>query len=298
MVILVVSKVSIPDKDRTLPAWSYLRGLGYEIIVEHPGSVPTDRKVDAIISMGVTVMEETFEAVRRFPGILLGCFNWDCYEWVWTNPRPGEYDYKRYGELLRQAAIVWVPSFCTARRTEQWWPWTKGKCQTILSACPWWDSDKVHDGGYALCTLRHIPDPWDTKFEEACEAIRIPYLRTDHNLSRQEYEDAVAGCCFMVSHYYEASTGGLTLLEAYRLGKPCLINNSEWNGAKDYFGNRARYFQAGDEQDFKVKLLGMHQNPPVLDVQECKTWIETNHNDFRMVDQMVESIKAELARSR
>jgi len=126
MNILVCSKISIPAKDRTLPAWEYLRSLGHTVTVEHPCTLQIDienfgswAKPDAIISMGVSIMEETFEAIRRWPDVPLFCYNWDTYEWVWSNPRPGEYDYNRYGDLLRKATQIWVPSNCTGRRVTQ-----------------------------------------------------------------------------------------------------------------------------------------------------------------------------------
>lgn len=295
MKILVCSRISIPAKDRTLPAWEHLRSLGHEVWVEHPGSEAVPGRPDALISMGVTIMDETFAALERFPGVPLYAYNWDVYKWVWDNPRPGEYDYKRYGELLARAKEIWVPSACTGRRTEQWYGLQNW--HVILSACPWWEYDDVRDEGYALCTLRHIPDPWDTKFEEACEELSIPYLRTDHNLPYEEYQKAVAHCRFLVSHYYEASTGGLTLLEGYYHGKPCLLSDSEWHGGRDYMGGRALYFRFGDEADFKRQLLAMHQyhhpsltKPPVR--EECRRWITENFSDIRMVNQMLARIHA------
>lgn len=289
MDILVVSRISIPAKDRTLPSWEYLRSLGHKVTVEHPDSVPSSSKPDAMISMGVTVMEETFRALERFPGVPLWCMNWDCYEWVWTNPRPGEYDYKRYGELLAKAREVWVPSRCTGRRTTQWWGLRNW--HVILSACPWWDHPNVGDDGYALCTLREIPDPWWGKFEQACTELGISWKTTKHELSYTEYQDAVVRCRFLCSPLYELSTGGLTLLESYRLGKPCLLSDSEWHGGRDYLGSRARYFRHGDYEDFKRKLAEMyHETPRVL--PDAKEWVERHFSDQRMTDDMLKRIAA------
>lgn len=294
MNILVISKISIPAKDRTLPAWEHLRGLGHTVIVEHPekvGPILTGR-FDAMISMGVSVMDETFAALERFPGTPLFCYNWDCYEWVWTNPRSGEYDYRRYGDLLRLAKEVWVPSSCTGRCNERWWGVKHN--HVVLSSCPWWEAkpDELKDGGYALCTLRHLPDKWDTKFEECCADLGIPFVRTDHNLSRPDYEKTVAGCRFMVNHYLEASTGGLTLMEAYHHGKPCLCSDSPWNGARDYFGDRAVYFDHASEDDFRAKLIRMHANPPRPDPAEARRWIEDNYSDQVMVEKMLGRMQA------
>lgn len=299
MNILVLTPVSIPDLGRCIPDWRVYDGE-HRFIQWFDPRQTVETPIDVVVSMSVLVMDDTFRVKAEWPNALLYCYMWDCYEWVWTNPRPGEYDYKRYGELLKLARRVWVPSRCTARRVKQWWGL---ESEVILSSVPWFDHPNVRDDGYALCTLRHIPDPWDTKFEEACEELDIPYKRTDHRLSRAEYEDAVAGCRFLVSHYYEASTGGLSLLEGYRLGKPALINSSEWNGAMDYFENRARYFYADRSREFPyehfkhvlrdmylaaVPMLGNE----VLSRARCARWVEANFSDRRMIDDMVRSIHA------
>jgi hypothetical protein len=291
MNLLVCSKVSIPSRDRTLPGWEYLRSLGHQVVVKHPDQVVPGERPDVIISMGVSVMAETFEAADRWPHVPLFCYNWDCYEYVWTNPRPGEYDFRRYGELLKRAAEVWVPSHCTGRRTTQWWGLTNW--WVILSACPWWDPEEVADDGYALCTLRVIPDPWVRVFEECCAEAGVPYLRTDHNLSLADYRRVVSRCRFLVNHYHEASTGGLTLLEGYYMGKPVLNSDSEWNGAADYFAGRegVRTFRAGDREDFKRQLLGMRDDPPRVPA-DARDWVTEHFSDRRMVDDMMRRVYA------
>lgn len=301
MHILVVSRISIPAKDRTLPAWEYARSLGHTVTVEHPDSVPTGQRPDVMISMGVTIMDETFRALERWPGVPLMCYQWDTYFWVWVPGQEGkkqayhpvrgkEYDYIRYGELLRLAREVWVPSECTGRRCSQWWG--VNNWSVILSACPWWDHPNVRDDGYALCCLREIPDPCWGVFERCCTELGIPYRSTRHEVSYEAYQDAVAGCRFLCAPLYELSTGGLSLMEGYYHGKPVLISDSPWNGGADYFGSRATYFRHGDEADFKAKLLAMHRNPPHLDREECRSWIEANFSDRRMVDDMLARIQA------
>lgn len=296
MNFLIVSRISIPAKDRTLPCWEYLRSLGHTVTVEHPDSPAVTTRPDIIISMGVTIMEETFRALKRFPSTPAYMYNWDCYEWVWTNPRPGEYDYRRYGELLRRAREVWVPSACTARRTRQWWPWVE-RVAVILSACPWWGwpEDDIRDDGYALCCLREIPDPWWGVFERCCAELGIPYRSTRHEVSYREYQEAVAHCRFLCAPLYELSTGGLSLMEGYYHGKPALISDSEWNGARDYFGDRATYFRHGDVEHFKQLLSQMHEHsgPRVGAArEERRAWITENFSDRRMVDDMLARIAA------
>lgn len=290
MNFLICSKISIPAKDRTLPAWEYLRSLGHIVAVDHPSLVyGVGTEPDVIISMGVTIMEETFEAIKRWPNVPLYCYNWDCYEWVWTNPRSGEYDYARYGELLSKAIEVWVPSECTADRTHHWWGLTNTR--VILSACPYWDYDNVRDDGYALCCLREIPDRYWGRFERVCKDLGIPYKMTMHEQTYEDYQDAIAGCRFLVSDLYELSTGGLSLMEGYYLGKPCLLSDSRWHGGRDYMGDRAMYFQHDDDNSFRDAMMLMSKHPPKLDREECKRWIEANYSDERMARDIANRIE-------
>jgi len=294
MNFLICSRVSIPAKDRTLPAWEYLRSLGHTVVVEHPDTAASEGfQPDVMISMGVTIMDETFAAVLRYPEADLYCYNWDCYEWVWKNPRPGEYDYKRYGELLKLATEVWVPSKCTALRTTQWWSIPANQIKVILCVCPWWDYEDIKDEGYALCTLRKLPDLWCDVFEECCDAVGIPWKRPDHSLSYDDYQKTVAHCRFLVNHYHEASTGGLTLMEGYYLGKPCLCSDSEWNGARDYMGDRATYFHYPSKEDFKHQLQKMYENAPYISDMILKmganNWVK-ERSDQQMIDDMLKRV--------
>lgn len=361
MNFLIVSRVSIPAKDRTLPCWEYLRSLGYQVVVKHPEQTIPGEQPDVIISMGVTIMEETIQAALRWPGTPLYCYNWDVYEWVWEPgqggkvrakhaSRPNEYDYVRYGDLLRQAREIWVPSVCTGRRTEQWYGLKNW--HVILSACPWWDwpceacdgegstmyqwakewcvktggtreflpdgswfyrtgdgkeigfktiggpcdgcsgtGSGVRDDGYALCALRKIPDPQWGWFERACEELKIPCRSTRHEVSYEEYQRAVAHCRFIVSPLHELSTGGLTLMEGYYHGKPCLLSDSPWHGGKDYMGGRCFYFRDGDYEDFKFKLRWVYDNTPMINLAQARHWITENFSDRRMVDDMLARIK-------
>ena len=287
--IVVCSKLSIPEKDRTLPAWEYLRKIGHSVQVVAPKE-PIVGTPTALISMGVTVMQETESMISRFPNIPLFCYNWDCYEWVWTNPRPKEYDYHRYGRLLGKATEIWVPSDCTGHRTTQWWGLKNW--HTILSSCPYWDHEEPADYSYLLCTLREIPDPQWGWFEKACKELSIPYRMTKHECSYPDYQSAVAQCTALVSHLHELSTGGLTLTEGYYLGKPSLLCDSVWHGGRDYLGDRATYFKDGDYEDFKCKLSSIYHNTPILNLTECSSWVVENFSDKVMIDHMLERISA------
>ena len=330
MNFLIVSRISIPAKDRTLPCWNYLRSLGHTVTVEHPDSVPSSEQPDVIICMGVTIMTEAFRAIERWPGVPLMAYNWDVYRWIWEpgqegkvqakhKSRPNEYNYLQWGDLLRRAREVWVPSHCTGLRTTQWYGLTNWR--VILSACPWWEYEEkckacdghgglryepgllvtacnkcqgtgrvsgIRDDGYALMCLREIPDPWWGVFEECCEELGIPYRCTRHEVSYREYQEAVAHCRFLCAPLYELSTGGLSLMEGYYHGKPVLISSSPWNGGADYFGPRAYYFEHGNCEDFKQKLLALY-NRPTTPIGH-REYITENFSDQRMVDDMVRAI--------
>src|SRR5687768_637649 len=121
-------------------------------------------------------------------------------------------------------------------------------------------------------TLREIPDPWWGMFEKCCEEMEIPYKTTRHELSYREYQEAVANCRFLCAPLYELSTGGLTLMEGHYLGKPCLLSDSEWNGARDYMNGfpGVYYFRHGDEKGFKTALKNMWRYPPEINREDAK----------------------------
>ena len=251
---------------------------------------------DAIISMSISVLEKTWELVKRFPGVPLYCYNWDCYQWIWSTPKSeldrlnlGFYEWDSYGELLKRSTEVWVPSKCTGHRTTQWWDINNWR--VILSGVPLW-YHPAEDKGYVLCCLRKIPDPFYNNLVWACKELGIPCLHINHGLSASAYRQTLANCRFLVNHFYEASTGGLSLLEGYYLGKPCLVSSSKWNGASDYMMDRAEYFEADDWNHFKNRLASMY-NHPVPVRSDHAAFIKDNFSCQVMVDNMIKRVKCE-----
>lgn len=285
MKILVLVVRGDEELGQTIPDWRGASVHGNQVWVtnnyETCGFTP-----DRILSMSVGVMEDTWKALERWPDVPMFCYNWDTYEWVWTRPRPEEYDYDLYGELLRKAARVFVPSVCTRRRVRQWWDLDS---EVILASAPYWDYQEVFDGDYALCSLRKIPDKnWDW-LEDAMDVAGIPIRMTNHECTWEEYQGYVAGCRFLVSHLWEASTGGLTLLEGLYLGKPCLVSDSPWNGASEYLADWAEYFDHTSFRDFCQKLRWMWDNPPKVPVGS-DVWVFEHYSHQRMIDQLLRSI--------
>lgn len=290
--------MSIPATETTIPAWEYVRSLGHTVWVEHPDSKVITEKPDIIICMGVTVMEQTILAMRRFPNTKLMCFQWDTYEWVWAKPRVsngrtfrGEYNYKLWGNLLESALEIWVPSECTGKRVTQWW--NLHNWYTILSSVPYWEYSDVQDKGYIYCALREIPDPQWGMLEQACKELNLPLVMTKHERDYENYQKILAHCSFLVSHCYELSTGGLSLLEGYYLGKPCLLSDSIWHGGKDYMGDRATYFDSKDYRDFKYKLAYMWKNRRETreGLTDGQDWVRKNFTDRVMIDKMLGRIQ-------
>jgi glycosyltransferase involved in cell wall biosynthesis len=282
MSILAFNSQTVPGQQRSIGNWDNVKGTVTSL----------DRmkgKPEAIVSMSITQMELTYKAVEKWPDVPLFCYNWDCYEWVWSNPRQGEYDYNQYGELLKRATEIWVPSRCTGLRTSEWWKLNNWR--VILSSAPYWDYENIRDDGYALCCLREIPDPWWGEFEKACEYLDIPYKMTKHEVEWEEYQDLVAGCRFICAPLHELSTGGLSLLEAYYLGKPVLINDSQWNGGVDYFRGRANYFDGSTNTSLKLGLQELHEDPFANMPHDYREYVANNFSNQRMIDNMLERIR-------
>ena len=144
--------------------------------------------------------------------------------------------------------------------------------------------EDVADERYILMPLRELPDQQYSWFKSACDELGLPYVISNHQLPFEEYKKVVARCSFIVSPLYEASTGGLTLLEGYYLGKPVLISDSPYMGAKDYFGGRAWYFDTYD--DLKSKLQTLWNDTPKLNRSECRDWVLENYSVIRMAKEV------------
>lgn len=265
-------------------AWPVWQHIGADVRAGEPGgSAP-----DVIICPSVTQMGLTRLALKRWPGVPLFTYQWDTYSWVWNPAHKWHvpYDYTDWGRLLHESAVVWVPSWCTAQQAMQWWALPAGRF-VVIRAAPNSFEHETKDGGYALCTLRKLPDRLCDEFARRCTSAGIPYQHTDHNLSAADFQKVVAECRFIVSHYEEASTGSLALLEAYRLGKPVLANASALNATSEYFGSRAQYFIG--EDGLEQALIDMHRNPPPVP-SDCKEWVDTTFSHANMAKAMRYSI--------
>lgn len=226
-----------------------LERLGHEIVTENP---------DVVMSKSITQMARSIEAVRRFPGAFHIEYNWDVYSWALNNPRPGEYDYRKYKGLCVFADEIWVPSAAVQNSLKDFWD---VESRVMVSWCPQYplpEGVEVRDEGYALQALRNNPDRKMGWYERACKEAAVLYKLTwAKELPELEYRKLLAHSGYLVSALHEMSTGGQFLSEGAVLGKPILAPRSRYVGAYDYFGDTICYYDGEDYGDLvkKVKLM-------------------------------------------
>lgn len=231
-----------------------LAGMGHSLVSR------TDW-ADVILCMSVTQMDLCEEAMRANPRAKLFVYNWDVYEWSLKNPRPREYDWKRFKELCLKATEVWVPSEAEAGRYRRW----TGKESVIVKTCvPFWTMPDIEprDSRFVLDTLRETPDPYWGMAEKACRELGIPFVASRHVQGFAKYAQLLASCTMSVSTLQEASTGGLGLVEAAWYGKPCLVPNNPENAGAEYVPGAFR-FAAGDLADLKAKIKELWETPAI-----------------------------------
>lgn len=292
MRILVLSPLSFPSLGKYLPDWVFgpEHGLRVDVKDRVLGGEP---KPDAIVCMSVSRTTDTAFALSLWPDVPLFVYHWDCYSWIWLRPRANEYNYGVYGELLKRAKEIWVPSVCTGKQASLWWSlynWVV--IHPAVNLLP--QNTPTVQGEYVYCALRTLPDAWAYKLDEACSKLGIPYVKTDHGIPYANYQKTISNCRLIVNHYTEASTGGLTLLEAYALGKPVLCTDSEWNGAGEYFADRAYYFRHGDVRSFQERLRQLYDDPP-KPPRDCYEWVQRHFSHEAMVKRISERLHANLS---
>lgn len=234
-------------------------------------------------------MNKVKEERKRFPNIPTIHYNWDLYPFQLVELP----DYKRadpdlwdpYLDELKVCRDIWVPSVCTVNRTSEF----VGRPSIVIktSVRPW-ESNYVAEKDYAVDVMRRYPDPncFAAKFN--CDAVKVPIIQSKNELPWEKFKKVIAGCRFMISAYYEASTGGLTLLEGLWHGKPCLLSQSPRNGSVDYLGHGpwARYFRWDDPIQMRSQILGMYENPPRFSVDEARAYIVKNFSETAMAQRM------------
>tara|TARA_Y100000361_G_C11160490_1_gene346985 strand:+ start:3435 stop:4298 length:864 start_codon:yes stop_codon:yes gene_type:complete len=231
---------------------------------------------------------------KLYPTIPIINYNWDLYGWVFTNPRG--YDWATYGEFLKISDQIWCPSEEVVLRTEEFFG-VGDRCRIVKTFARFFDHDDVCDKRYILNPMRgYASDKNMGWLRKACTELNIPLVESGHKLTEEQFKRTVAHCTFMCTEYEEASTGGLTLLEGFRLGKPVVVSDSIYMGARDYFGDHAIYFNNESYEDFKQTIKNTWENTPTLSLELCRK-ITDQYTLDNMVDEMHKNLK-QLLRSR
>ena len=251
-----------------------------------------DDSVDLILNGTVWNIEKCNAGVVRCPKPVVH-YNWDIYPF-----QLGEVEgYERikgecwppFLESLRTCRKILVPSACTQDRTFQYTDRRSVVCKTSIR--PWNAPCKIEDHGYIVNVMRKYPDPNREAVEDLCRELGIPVVSTGAEAKWEDFQRIICRAKFLVSPYYEASTGGLTLLEGYWHGKPCLLSNSPRMGAIDYMGDRGTYFQWNDRDDLAEKLVRMYKNTPEVDVAEAREWIIQEYSEESFAKRLANELR-------
>ena len=209
---------------------------------------------------------------------------WDMYPWT---------KYVKGYDILKKCHQIWTPSQEVVLRLKEFYDIPEEKCRVIPTYVEFFDADDKDrfNGNFVYHPVIPYEDKHAYWTDKACIALNIPLLRSNHALTKEEYRTKVLTCSFMVTEYFESSTGGLTLLEGYYHGKNILTSDSVYQGARDYFGNRATYFKSDNFQDFLINMAVMwhNANNPV-DILERREYCK-NFTIDRMVDKIVDNLK-------
>lgn len=234
---------------------------------------------------------------ESYPNLKVFHYSWDIYPFQLQgleSPYPYWSEWwKQYVEDCRACEEVFIPSLsCEARMQD----YCGRKGFLVYAPAHTWE-EPVWQGNYVLDCVRKYPDPNRNAVAESCERLNIPCVESRNRLSWDEYKRTVAGCRFMASAQYEASTGGLSLLEGYALGKPVLVSDSSYHGGKEYFGPRCSTFTWGEPASLDNMISNLWKftgDNPNWKPPECREWVESTYNDERFVREIAEIIKERL----
>ena len=253
---------------------------------------------NAIIGTGQVGIQLVELFHRTLPDIPLVNLTLDFYKTVWTAPNPHGYDWKLYRDVLRRCDELWCLSNEVILRMGEEGVDTD-RCRLMKIWARFFDYDgEIKDGRYVLNAIRpYVADKNYGWLKRACEELDIRLVEPNHHLSEQEFHKIIAECSFMCTEYHETSTGGLTLLEGYNLGKLSVVSDSPYEGVKDYLGDRAIYFDDNSYEDFKRVLKETWDNTPVTNLDDCRAFCAAHPTKEQMVDSMIERLKILIERN-
>jgi glycosyltransferase involved in cell wall biosynthesis len=124
-------------------------------------------------------------------------------------------------------------------------------------------------------------------------------VKPDGAMKDAEFRRALAGASVVVSPYREASTGGLAVLEALRLGKNVLVCDSPMNGA-------AEYLSSGSERWGCRFLMGASTDSVAAEIRACwdlnylntpreialqRAWVDANFSDASFSRKLAKALR-------
>jgi hypothetical protein len=246
---------------------------------------------DAIIGTGQVGIQMVDLFHKTLPNVPLVNLTLDFYKTVWNSPNPHGYNWKLYKNVLQKCDELWCLSGEVILRMEEEGI-NKDKCKMMKIWARFFDyDDEIIDGRYILNPVR--PYPYDKNFgwlEKACQELNIPLKTPNHKLSEKEFHKIIAECTFMCTEYHETSTGGMTLMEGYNLGKLSVVSDSKYEGVRDYLGDRAIYFNDSSYEDFKRVIKQTWENTPSTDLKDCKDFCSKHPTIEQNVEFMIERI--------
>lgn len=196
---------------------------------------------------------------------------WDYYKWAHEG-KNHSWNWRDYADFLRMADLVLVPSQAQQLRLEE----ILGIHSVVVkTGIPIYDYPVV-DHNFILDPVRYYPVAQEKWAEQAAKELGIPLIHSEHQYSAEDFKGLVASCTFLTCAYEEASTGGLSLMEGLYLGKPSLVSDSPYMGARDYLGEYGTYFKWDDYEDFKSKMKDMWENRKQLNATEYMKEFEYN----------------------
>lgn len=243
-----------------------------------------DDSCDFMLCMNGLSQSNTFlQLHREYPNVKTIMYVWDCYPWT-------DYFWD-YNEVTTYTE-VWVPSEEVILRLKEAYGIDESKCKVIKAYTHFFDTEStpVIENKFVYHFARPYNDPNYKITDKACDLLKIPLVRGNHNLPREKYEQTILSSSFLVTEYMEASTGGLTLLEGYYHGKNVLVSDSIYMGARDYFGNRAYYFKDGDFDDFVRMVDYLWKLEYTPDLEERRQWCQQYTIDA-MVDRILNRLE-------
>jgi hypothetical protein len=225
---------------------------------------------------------------RKMPAVHV-C--WDLYPWAFESPDAPAWE--DYAGMLREAADIWVPNTGTAGRVRE----RVGQDAFVMKPAihPWERPPVCGPQGCVIDVMRAYPtDPNYRAVTAVCAELGLPCLEPRHQMPQELYRSVVSGARLLVSAYYEASTGGLSLHEGYYHGVPVLCSDSPLHGGRELFGDRAHYFRWDDREDLRCRIedlyrRGVETEPRIL--AHRWEWLRQEYGEEAYADRVAKRLK-------